>query len=244
MYQNNAKVQIFPDIGAISLAAAETFTSLAGQAIATAGRFCVALSGGSTPKAMHEVLAAPPYRTRIDWSRVHFFWGDERFVPLDYPESNYRMARETLLSKVPVPDKNIFPIRTENLQPQEAAEAYESQLKNFFADTKGWIDLILLGMGEDGHTASLFPYTTALKESTRLVTDNYVEKLNAYRITLTVPAINNAENILFLISGKSKAEAFKQVMTGVYDPERFPAQLVRPHSGNLQFLVDTAAYAH
>ena len=239
MSPNNENVQIFPNLRELSLAAAEKFASLAHQAIIKSGRFTVALSGGSTPKGLHEVLSEPPYRDRVNWSVVYFFWGDERYVPLDHPDSNYRMARETLLSKVPVPEENILPIHTENLQPHEAAAAYESQLRNFFGETTlPRFNLILLGMGEDGHTASLFPFTPALKESTRWVTENYVEKLQTDRITMTVPLINNAANILFLISGASKAKALKEVLEGPFDPDRLPAQLIRPHSGELLFLVD------
>jgi 6-phosphogluconolactonase len=238
-HRKPSNVQIFPNLQELSLAAAERFASLANQAIRNSGRFTVALSGGSTPKALHAVLSGVPFRDRIDWLRVYFFWGDERFVPLDHQDSNYRMAQETLLSKVPVPQKNIFPIVAETLSAREAAAEYESKLRNFFGDgTLPCFDLILLGMGEDGHTASLFPYTAALKESIRWVTENSVEKLNTDRITMTVSLINNAANILFLISGASKANALKAVLQGPYDPDRLPAQLIRPHSGELLFLVD------
>jgi 6-phosphogluconolactonase len=238
----NKNVHIFANLKDLSLWAAERFASLAGHAIQTSGKFTVALSGGSTPKALYEVLARAPFGERIDWNGVYFFWGDERFVPLDHRDSNYRMAQETLLSRVPVPEKNIFPIVAENLSAREAAAEYESKLRKFFGEgTIPRFNLILLGMGEDGHTASLFPHSGALKESIRLVTENYVEKLNTDRITMTVPLINNAANVFFLISGASKAKALKEVLQGPYDPDRLPAQLIRPHSGELLFLVDEAA---
>jgi 6-phosphogluconolactonase len=238
----NKGAQIFQDLQALSLAAAERFATLADHALQNSGRFTVALSGGSTPKKLHEVLSGVPFRDRIAWSSIYFFWGDERFVPPDHPDSNYRMAKETLLSRVPVPEKNIFPIVEESLSARESAAEYESKLRNFFGDaTLPRFNLILLGMGEDGHTASLFPHSGALKESIRLVTENYVEKLNADRITMTVPLINNAANVFFLISGASKAKALKEVLQGPNEPERLPAQLIRPHSGELLFLVDEGA---
>lgn len=238
MSRNDGQL-IFRDLHDLGLAAAERFVELANNAIQTGGRFTVALSGGSTPKVLHKALAEEPFRSQVDWSRTYFFWGDERFVPSDHAESNYRMAYDTLLSRVPVPGENIFPVQTENRTPQDTAADYENRMRIFFqTNAVPRFDLILLGLGEDGHTASLFPFTSALKESIRWVVENYVEKLHGYRITMTVPVMNNAAHVLFLVSGASKAKALKEVLQGPFDPERLPSQFIRPHSGELQFLID------
>lgn len=230
---------------------ATRFADLATAAIGAAGRFTVALSGGSTPKDIHKTLAAPPYRDAIDWSKVYIFFGDERCVPPDDADSNYRMARETLLSQVPIPAENIFRMRGE-ANPAEAAEEYAGQLHDFFKlaqpggatpESYPRLDLIFLGMGPDGHTASLFPGTAALQERNKSVTSNYVPKLDTRRLTLTAPAINRAANIIFLIAGEAKAPALKEVLEGEYQPQIYPSQLIRPSQGKLTFLVDEAAAA-
>jgi 6-phosphogluconolactonase len=175
---------------------------------------------------------------------MFFFWGDERHVPLDDPDSNYRMAKESLLSKIPVPAANIFPIPADNPDASGAAEAYELTLRKFFALAPGEFprfDLILLGMGPDGHTASLFPETAALKEKSRLVVANWVEKLNTSRITFTLPVLNAARCVLFLVSGIDKAAALHEVLEGNVPDEKFPSRLVRPSAGKLIWIVDRAA---
>jgi 6-phosphogluconolactonase len=178
------------------------------------------------------------------WNRVHFFWGDERDVPPTHPDSNYRLARETLLDKIGIPENNIHPIRPESGSPSVAAVSYENELRRFFALQPGEIprlDLIFLGMGDDGHVASLFPHSEALNEKTHLVAAPWVAKFNSYRITLTLPVLNNAECVVFMIQGSSKAETLNRVLTGAWCPDQLPAQAVRPRAGELLWLLDSAA---
>ena len=220
-------------------AAAGEFIGLAEHFIHANGRFTVALSGGSTPKGLYNLLASEVVPA-IAWDKILFFFGDERHVPRDHPDSNYRMAWETLFSKLPIPPENIFPVPTE-LDPDQAAKTYEEILITVFRLKPGEFprfDLILLGLGPDGHTASLFPGTAALQETSRLVVANWVEKFKAYRITFTYPVINNAENVLFLVSGADKATAVRQI---VQDGLDLPAARVRPKQGTLTWLLDRAA---
>jgi 6-phosphogluconolactonase len=224
-------------------AAAEEVIRAATGAVAERGRFTIALSGGSTPKSMYTLIAANA-STGLPWDRMFFFWGDERHVPPDDPESNYRMAKESLLSKVPVPAANIFRALTENPDAAAAAEAYEQTLRKFFAVAPGEFprfDLILLGLGPDGHTASLFPETAALQEKTRLVVANWVEKFNASRITFTLPVLNAARCVAFLVSGMDKAAVLHEVLEGNAPAEKYPSKLVRPSEGKLIWFVDRAA---
>jgi len=224
--------------------AAARFEQHATDRVAANGRFSVALSGGSTPIALYRLLAEPPFSRTIDWPHVHFFWGDERFVPADHPESNYRLARETLISRVPIPAENVHPMPTEGNDPEAAAARYQETLRRFFVLSEGEaprFDLVLLGLGADGHTASLFPGSPVLSEDQRLVATTYVRKLDAWRLTLTPSVLNSARHVLFLVCGSEKASALQQVLQGPYDPQRFPAQLVRPPEGNVTWLVDEAA---
>jgi 6-phosphogluconolactonase len=224
--------------------AAETFCQTAHNSIATHGRFSVALSGGSTPKALYQLLATAPYCEQVDWSKVYFFWGDERTVPPDHPESNYRMAYEAMLHKLAIPDSQIFPMLADKPDVQSAATGYERALRSFFNLPPQQIpvfDLVLLGMGDDGHTASLFPHTAALFEQQNLVAANWVEKLNTYRLTLTVPVINQAHRIMFLVSGASKKPALTEVLHGEYNPSLYPSQLISPVEGELVWIVDREA---
>jgi 6-phosphogluconolactonase len=200
----------------------------------------VALSGGSTPRATYALLATVEFASLVDWPRVHVFWGDERCVPLDDPDSNYRMARETLLDHVPLPTRNVHRIRGE-MDPEAAAQAYAAELRAFFGTQWPSFDLVLLGMGNDGHTASLFPGSATLHEDTRAVvavTAHYEDR-PAHRVTLTPPAINSARQVVFLVAGAAKAETLQAVLEGPAD--RFPAQFIRPTSGQLAWLVDSAA---
>jgi 6-phosphogluconolactonase len=219
-------------------AAARDFATKAQAAIAERGSFTVALAGGSTPKATYEILARD-YAGELDWSKVHVFFGDERTVPPDHEDSNYRMAHEALLSHVPV--GSIHRMRGE-LQPTETAAAYEEELREFFgaSDEPPSLDLILLGIGEDGHTASLFPETSALEVHDHWVVANPVLKLDTTRLTLTVPVINSARAVSFLVAGEGKAEALKQILEGDADPRQYPAKLVRPAGGPV-WMVDRAA---
>jgi 6-phosphogluconolactonase len=242
-------VQIYPDSAALARAAAERIVSLAGDAIGVRGRFSMGLSGGSTPRALYTLLASKEVAPRIDWAQVHVFWGDERCVPPDDSESNYRMARETLLDHVPLSESNVHRMRGE-IDPGQAAADYEQVLRSFFRRSAGpknlaqpRFDLLLLGMGDDGHTASLFPGTAALHERTRWVVENHVEKLDAWRITLTAPVINAAATVIFLVSGEAKAATLRAVLKGPHQPEKYPSQLVRPEHGDLIWMVDTGAAA-
>jgi 6-phosphogluconolactonase len=222
-------------------AAATQFAQLANQGVKDRGGFSVALSGGSTPKGMFALLAGDKFAS-VPWDQISFFWSDERYVPFDHPDSNYRMANEALLSRVPVPRQNIFPVPTDREDAASAAEAYERSLKDFFKLQDGEFprfDLILLGMGPDGHTASLFPGTAALDESKRLVVANWVEKLKTHRITFTFPLLNNAAALTFLAAGEDKAGTLHQVLE---DPNSgLPSQRVRLKNGRLVWLVDRAA---
>ncbi|NJC97626.1 MAG: 6-phosphogluconolactonase [Anaerolineales bacterium] len=233
-------IHIYSDLEGISQAAAEIFIDAAQQAIHSHGRFSVALSGGSTPRRLYEILATPPFRDRVKWQSVHVFWGDERCVPMDDPRSNYRMAREALLDRVPLPGGNIHPMQGD-LPPAEAARRYEVALRNYFRDQPPAMDLVLLGLGDNAHTASLFPHTPALNENVRWVTDVYVDAQDMHRITLTAPFINRAAQVVFLVSGADKARALQIVTEGAYQPHIYPAQLIHPNGAHPIWLVDKAA---
>jgi 6-phosphogluconolactonase len=223
--------------------AAAQFTALASAAIARSGRFAVALSGGSTPKSLYSLLASPDFRDLIDWSRVHLFWGDERCVPPDHPDSNFRMVREALLAEIQIPDKNIHRMLGET-EPGEAAAVYEAELKTFLGlEHGGWprFDLIFLGLGEDGHTASLFPGTDAANEAEHLVAVAYVERLQSYRLTLTLPVINAAAQVTFLVSGETKAAIVKEILLADSASCNYPAAKVRPMHGGLSWVIGADA---
>src|SRR3984957_3065718 len=224
-------------------AAAEEVIRVATDSIAQRGRFTIALSGGSTPRNLYTLIAANAGAS-VPWDKVFFFWSDERHVPLDDPDSNYLMAKETLLSKLPIPPANIFPVPAGNKDAEAVAEAYEQTIRNLFALKPTEVprfDLILLGMGPDGHTASLFPETPALEEKSRLVTANWVEKLKTSRITFTLPLLNAARYVVFLVSGTDKAAVLREVLEGDAPPEKYPSKLVRPSNGKLIWFVDRAA---
>jgi 6-phosphogluconolactonase len=232
------QIKVLPDANAIAIQAAERIVAASKNAIELFDEFSLVLSGGSTPKMLYELLASDEYRERIEWDKVRIFFGDERCVPPDHAESNYRMARIALLSEVPIPGDHIYRMRGE-IEPEAAAIEYGKLLKEKFADAGP--DLILLGMGDDGHTASLFPHTTALKETKHRCVSNYVDKLGAWRITLTAPFINRASEVMVLVSGASKASTLTQVLEGARDPERLPIQLIEPASGKMTWLLDVAA---
>jgi 6-phosphogluconolactonase len=235
------RVRIFDDAEAVARAAAAGIAESARESIGARGLFAVALSGGSTPRRVYELLAGEDFRKDLDWPRVHVFFGDERMVPPDDAESNYRMASEALLSRVPIPPENVH--RIDGVGDAAAnASAYESEMRGLFGDA-GWprLDQVLLGMGDDGHTASLFPGTDALRETRLWVAPNWVEKLGAWRVTLTAPAINAARRVTFLVTGAAKAARLREVLRGGLDPARLPSQLVRPSDGTLEWFVDRAA---
>ncbi|NWF71311.1 MAG: 6-phosphogluconolactonase [Chloroflexi bacterium] len=235
-----SNVHIFPNVEALIHAAADEFVRRASESIAARERFAVALSGGSTPHALYTLLASAVYAQKIDWARTHIFWGDERCVPPDHPDSNYRLAHETLLAHVPLPPRNIYRMRGE-IDPAAAAEEYAQALKAFFGGEDTRFDLLLLGMGDDGHTASLFPHTPALAEKSRLVAANYVESKAVWRITLSARAINAAAHIVFLVAGAGKAQRLYDVLKGAPQPEHLPAQSVSPVNGDLRWFIDAEA---
>lgn len=234
-----------PDSTALAKRMAQHVVEVAERAVAKQGLVRIAVSGGSTPKAAFELLADPaqPWLKRMPWAKLDLYWVDERTVPPDHPDSNYRMTREALLDHVPLKPEQVHRMEGE-LKPEVAAARYESLLRNTFrlegAQTPRF-DLISLGMGDDGHTASIFPHTEAIHEMGRLVTANKVPQKDTWRITLTWPVINQGSSVFFLIGGKNKAELVKEVFTGPRDPERLPSQLIWPASGILTLILDRDA---
>ncbi len=234
-------IKIFDDAEQLNRFAAEKFVEIANRSISPIKRsFAVALAGGSTPKSLYRLLGSDEYKNKIDWTQVHFFFGDERNVAPDDAESNYRMANENLFEPLKIPETNILRWQTELKDAEMTAFEYDVSLGMFFCTTPK-LDLILLGMGDDGHTASLFPFTTALNETERIAVVNRVEKLDTIRFTLTFPAINNARNVIFLVKGADKAETLRAVLQGEFQPEKYPSQNVKPTNGNLFWLVDREA---
>lgn len=239
--------QVWPTPEEMALASARLFASCVEKASASRGVARIAISGGSTPKAVFRLLADPakPFAATVPWDKLQLFWVDERCVPPADPESNYGVCRDLLLSKVAIPQANVFRMEGE-LDPEEAASRYESTLRNTMklegAESPAF-DLVMLGMGPDGHTASLFPRTPALDEMGRLVVANHVAQKDTWRITLTWPVINHAAEVVFEIEGPEKAGVLAEVLTGPRDPERLPSQLIRPANGKLLFLLDEAAAA-
>jgi 6-phosphogluconolactonase len=233
-------IRTYKDYEALSRATAEFFAEQAERTLKEGDRFSVVLSGGSTPRRTYELLAKAPFRDRVAWPRVHVFWGDERCVPADDPRSNWRMARETLLDHVPIPPGHIYPILCSQ-SPESGAREYEAKLRSYFAGGAARFDLVFLGLGENGHTASLFPGTPVLKERKRWVSEVYVAEQDLYRVTLTAPVIKGAAVVVFLVSGKAKANVLKEVLEGTQDPLRLPAQLVYPGNGEIYWFIDQEA---
>jgi len=234
-------IRVLPDAAALADAAARHVVESAQSAIQARGAFSIALSGGSTPRELHRRLAGP-LKNEVDWSKVHVFFGDERCVPPDHPDSNYRMADETLLAQVPIPSDHVHRMQGE-LPPEEAALRYEQQLRAFFGNEPPRLDLILLGMGDNGHTASLFPGLTAVHEQTHWVMAENVPEVGMWRITLTPYVINLGREVLFLVAGAGKASMLRSVLEGPFAPDERPAQIVRPSPGEVVWLVDAAAAA-
>jgi 6-phosphogluconolactonase len=240
---SSAEIRVLTTPQELFEAAAEEVIRCAKQAVAQRGRFTLALSGGSTPKSLFNLLASNA-KTVLPWDRTFFFWGDERHVPPTDPDSNYRMAEETMLSKIPVAAGNVFRVPAENPDAGTVADDYEQTLRKFFQLKAGEVpvfDLILLGIGPDGHTASLFPNTAGLQEKSRLVIANWVEKLKTSRISLTLPVLNAARCVTFLVSGTDKASVLKTVLEEDAPGEQYPSKLVQPNAGKLIWLVDRAA---
>lgn len=237
------QVKVLPDVDQLAQAAAERFIEAAAEAVRERNEFRVALAGGSTPRDTYQRLAAADLAPLVSWRNVQFFWGDERCVAPHHPDSNFRMARDTLLDKVPVPQSNLHRIQGE-LKPQEAAQTYAEELRTVFnSRRRPHFDLVLLGMGADGHTASLFPGSPALNELRRWVVAVFASQLDAWRVTLTPPLLNAARQVIFLVAGTAKAARVKEVLHGERDPRRLPAQLVRPKHGSVIWMMDQAAAA-
>jgi 6-phosphogluconolactonase len=235
------RLEVFGSVSELIRGVGEKVAVCIEEAIALHGVASVGLSGGSTPRSVYELLGSDEFRTRVDWTRVHLFWGDERCVPPFMPESNFRMVNEALIKRISIPEANVHRILGER-PPREAALAYEQDIKALFDLQEGqWpaFSLVLLGLGEDGHTASLFPETPVIQEQVRLVAEVHVEELSADRITMTLPLINNAASVMCIVSGRSKAMVLRQVLEG--DVVRYPAQMVNPVSGQLYWLVDQEA---
>jgi 6-phosphogluconolactonase len=236
------QVRVLRDLEAVSLAAAGLVSSIAEGAIAGKGRFAVALSGGATPRRLYSILGAAPFRERIGWEKVHLFWADERCVPVDHNESNYRLVAGTLLRRVDLPKDQVHRIRGEE-EPERAAREYEEDIRLFFGPAAAPVfDLVLLGAGEDGHTASLLPGSPAVREKKRLVVPVYREPPKHSRITLTLPALNQASHILFLASGHAKAAVVHEILEDG-NPKQYPAGLVRPVNGTITWMIDREAAA-
>ncbi|HEY4675536.1 MAG TPA: 6-phosphogluconolactonase [Candidatus Angelobacter sp.] len=233
------EIKVVSDSVTLARTAAEEFHRLAEAAVQERGRFSVALSGGNTPRTVYSLLASE--HKPLPWHSIHIFFGDERHVPPDDPDSNFRMTSESLLSKVPIPEKNVHRIHAE-LDAEAAAAEYDQELRDFFhLSDQDWprFDLIFLGIGEDGHTASLFPGSKALTETSRRVAANWVEKFQAFRITLTLPVLNHAAEVVFLVSGAGKAQILHEILRP--GAQKYPAQSVQPENGRLLWLVDKDA---
>lgn len=243
----NAEVRILRDPAAVARRAAEKFVEAAANAVKEKGSFSVALSGGSTPKALYGLLVnEPPLRAQVPWDKMQLFFGDERHVGPDHPESNFRMATEAMISKSPLKPQQVTRIKGEYAEAERAAVEYEQAIRSYFKLDNGEFprfDLVLLGMGNEGHTASLFPGTKALRETKRIVMHNWVGKLLTDRITLTAPAINNAAHVIFMVTGADKTLALTAVLERCYEPDQLPAQFIQPANGNLLWLTDQAAGA-
>lgn len=241
------QVRILADGAAIAQSAAQVFVRAALAGVKQKGSFTVALAGGSTPKALYHLLVSEArFRAQVPWDLMTLFFGDERNVGPDDADSNFRMATEAMLSRAPLKTEQVHRIKGEYKDTEQAAFEYEQVLREYFRPGAGQFprfDLVLLGMGSEGHTASLFPGTKALQEKSRIVTRNWVGKLFTERITLTAPAINAAAEVLFMVAGADKMLALKAVLEGPHEPEQLPAQMIQPENGSLLWLVDTAAAA-
>lgn len=238
-----SQVRVYPTRVAAAQAAAAQFVAVSEKSITARGKCSVALSGGNTPRDVYRLLASSDYAPMVDWKRMHLFWGDERAVPLNDPDNNGRMAMETLISHVPIPAENVHRIQSQ-LSPEQAAQDYETTLRAYFSAaglSAPRFDLVLLGLGAEGHTASLFPHSPALQERERWVAAVYVDPVKSWRITLTPPALNAASKVVFLAGGEEKAQALKSILGDEKQPDLLPAQIVDPPQGQVLWIVDRAA---
>jgi 6-phosphogluconolactonase len=247
------QLHIFENINELSKRVADWMIEHINNTLQQQDRFTLVLSGGGTPKKLHELLSSDDYKNEIDWSKLHIFWGDERFVPFNDDRSNSKMCFDTLLNNVPVPKEQIHKMQTENITPEDSAKAYEEVLKKYFPEAASpqlqttnyklqTFDLVLLGMGDDGHTLSLFPgKTEVIHETKKLCTSLWLESQNMYRVTLTHPIVNYSAAVAFLVTGSGKAKALHEVLKGNYNPDVYPSQIVKPTNGELHWFVDEAA---
>jgi len=233
-------ISVSPNVEALIEAAAELFVKSAQTAVDEHGEFTVALAGGHSPKPLYTLLAQPPYSKQVPWEKTHVFWGDERCVPPDDPRNNATMASQALLSHLTVPPDHVHPIRCHE-SPGLGAKGYESILAEHFLGTVPRFDLILLGLGQNGHTASLFPYTPILGERERWVKELFLPEEEVWRVSLTIPLINNGATIIFLVYGSEKSEILRKVLEGPHEPNRYPAQFIQPVNGKLIWMIDSKA---
>jgi len=236
----NKNIHAYPNKEKLVAATTGRIADCIEQAIQQNGLCNMALSGGNTPGGIFSLLASIPYRDRLDWSRLHFFWGDERMVLPEHQDSNFRLVQETLLEHIKIPHENVHRMRGE-IAPEEAAAEYAEMLHDHFKESPPCFDLMLLGLGEDGHTASLFPGTDAVEECEKHVVAVFVPKLDAWRVTLTLPVLNAARNILFLVSGKSKSEMVQRIMSNKQPDKEIPATMVNPQNGEIHWMLDSEA---
>jgi 6-phosphogluconolactonase len=234
------KINVFKTEEEVLVGLANYFVETAASSIKHHGQFSVALSGGSSPKKLYELLASPKFKDKVEWSKVHFFFGDERYVPHTDPQSNYMMAKKAVLEPLDLSYRQIFPVNT-SVSPEEAAERYANDINLYFAGVDARLDLVLLGLGDNSHTASLFPHTAVLHDKTASVKEVFLDDQQVFRITMTAPLINQAHHIAYLVYGEGKAEAVHHVIEDKKDIENYPAQLIKPTDGDLQWFLDTAA---
>lgn len=233
-------ITIYENVDALGSAVAELFLKKACLAVAERGRFTVSLAGGQTPQRIYEMLAKPPYSHQIPWEGIHIYWGDERYVPADDIRSNQLMARKAFLDHVPIPQQQIHPIVC-NSTPEQAAKDYEEVIASTFSEEEPQFDFIFLGLGSDGHTASLFPNTSVLQEKKHWTGHVYLPELDSHRVTLTAPLINQARTLAFLVTGDSKAQIVCEVLEGPQDHLRLPSQMITPKNGELFWFLDQGA---
>jgi 6-phosphogluconolactonase len=239
-----SNIVIAPDFDTLSRQAAEFVSKYLIKLAKTKNRVSVVLAGGKTPRGLYEHLATNEVQMRVPWRKIHLFWGDERWVSPQHKESNYRLVYEALISKIPIPSENVHPMVTETIDLPKAADAYERKLRGFFGSTRSkWprFDLVILGVGIDGHTASLFQGQSVLKEKKRWVAAIYVEKVRSYRLTLTLPVFNHAAQVIFVAAGREKAAVLKEGIGTPHSRPRFPYQLIKPHRGRTIFFLEMAA---
>jgi len=233
-------LRVFPNVEDLYISVADSIVFISNKAIREKGRFTISLSGGQTPMKLYAILAAHPYREYMQWEKTFVFWGDERCVPLNDARNNAYQAKSILLDKVDIPPSNIYVIPVD-LSPQEAADKYEKELRDFFGDAPPQFDMMLLGLGENGHTASLFPGTKVLKEKAKGIRKVYVKTERIFRVTMTAPLINLAHHIFFIVTGENKSKVLQKVLSTSSQPEKYPAQLIKPKNGELCWFADIAA---